>query len=223
MNVLIFMSFFLDEAQSSSGAYSVFGHEIVHRQHLTEGISDFLKLVRQGDCQSLKDHTSGAAKGSVKKVQDLIQTVGPELSKDNPMILPIIMMASGWITSTSHNMIDSAVENQLCQVLEGVSDGVKTNIITHAEDVVKSLGHKDQCQNLQAAVKNARKTFKEHMNSHLTSFAEEMGTALNFPAASAVGMMAQNWIMTSLDVYTEPLITDLCDYVYNSDQPAEEL
>lgn len=219
MNVFIFVSVFLGEAQSST--YKIMGHDTdMNREDLTKALSTFLEHAQNNDCSSLKDHTSGAAKTTVKKVQDIVQKVGPEISKDNPMFLPVIMMASGWITSTSHNMIDSMVENQLCQVVvEGFGDGVKQNLFNHLGEVIKSLGHKDQCQALQQSVRNARETFKQHMSSHLTSFAGEMGTALNFPAAGAMGMMAQSWITSSLDSYTDPLIANgLCNFVYPEDE-----
>jgi hypothetical protein len=187
-------------------------------ESVQEAIADTLTHMSKGDCKKLKQHLAPKMKESLKRMGRVIDDVGKLAADANPMVGPMVSMATSYLTTSGNTVIDTIVNNHACDVLiRSIPEPVRSQLLPKVKDVVKQLGDPEKCEELQKIIKSAAGHVKRTASDLADSVAAQLAEHDKFDKSSMTPFveMAKEWFVGQVDEKLHEAIDEhLCPLVY---------
>merc|ERR1711915_171151 len=187
-------------------------------QHVQQAIVDTLNHMSNGDCKKLKSHLTPKLKESLKRVGKLVEDVGKVAGDANPMISPVVTMATSYITTAGKTMIDTAVNNHACDVMiHSVPEPVRQQVIPKISKLVSHLDDPAKCSELQKFIRTAGGQVKRIAGDVADYVADQLQSLEEFDKESMTPFikMGKKWFLGLIDGKMNEMIdSHLCTLVY---------
>lgn len=192
----------------------------VNGNSLQEAILDTLDHMSNGDCKKLKSFLTPKLKESLKRTSKLVEEVGKVASESNPMISPMISMATGYLTTSGNSVIDNIVKMYACQfMIDAVPEEVRKVVLPKLRELIGHLDDPEKCEDLQkfvidagVPIKQAASDLADHVAAHLQEV-EEFDKESMTPF---VAMVKKYFLRVIDEKLNEFIDSHLCPFVYQS-------